>query len=122
MWGRVGRGHRRFATEDHDTAACGAVAVMPSHLTVRCQRQRLNFIRRGPEGSQIPLKELSFNSLSSNHGLPNGRSDWRSSPPAAKSAVFYRRSGTKSRHRTPRKAKLACSDFAVEAGSVNGDH
>src|SRR5262249_30090684 len=48
------------------------------------------------------------------NGFANGRSDWRSSPPAAKSARFYRRSGTKSRHRTPRKAKFACSEFAVD--------
>jgi hypothetical protein len=79
-------------TEDHDTAAFGAAAVMPSHLTVRCQRQRLSFIHRGPKCPQSRQKSLSFNDL-----LPNGRSDWRSSPPAAKSPRFYRRGGAKSR-------------------------
>ena len=93
---------------------------MPSHPTVRCQRQRLNFIRRGP-GVRNPVKRACFSTASFSE-LPTGRSDWRSSPPAAKSAVFYRRSGTKSRHRTPTKAKLVCSDFAVEAGTVSGDH
>src|SRR6266446_1420018 len=58
-----------FATEDHDTAACGAVAVMPSHPTVRCQRQRLNFIDRGPGARKSRQKSLSLNSLSFNDGF-----------------------------------------------------
>jgi hypothetical protein len=69
---------------------------MPLHPTFRCQRQRLNFIHRGPGGPQSRQKSLSFNSLSFDDGLSNGRSDWRSSPPAANSACFYRCSGTKS--------------------------
>jgi hypothetical protein len=52
-----------------------------------------------------PVKRACLSTTYFQHGLPNGRSDWRSSPPAAKSARFYRRSGTKSRHRMPRRAK-----------------
>ncbi|HKD28972.1 MAG TPA: hypothetical protein VKC66_24080, partial [Xanthobacteraceae bacterium] len=56
------RGPTFFATEDHDTAACGA-AVMPSHPTVRCQRQRLNFIHRGPWVPQLRQEKLVFQQL-----------------------------------------------------------
>jgi len=38
--------------------------------------------------------------------LPNGRSDWRSSPPAAKSSRFYRRGSVKSR---PYRGEIATS-------------
>src|ERR1700719_1340017 len=58
-----GRGPTFSVTEDHDTAAFGVAAVMPSHPTVRCQRQRLSFIHRGPECPAIPPKELVFQRL-----------------------------------------------------------
>ena len=61
--GGQGGGNDVFATEDHDTAACGAVAVMPSHPTVRCQRQRLNFIHRGPRVPQFRQKKPVFQQL-----------------------------------------------------------
>jgi len=53
----------------------------------------------------IASKELVFQQLIFQRRLPNGRSDWRSSPPAAKSARFYRCGSTKSR---PPAAKLQC--------------
>jgi hypothetical protein len=49
-------------TEDH-CATCGAAVVMPSHPTVRFQRQRLNFIRRGPGVSAISSKAPIFRQL-----------------------------------------------------------
>jgi hypothetical protein len=51
-----------FVTEDH-ARATGAAAVMPSHLTVRCQRQRLSFIHRGPECPENHKKQQAFNGL-----------------------------------------------------------
>ncbi len=39
--------------------------------------------------------------------LPNGRSDGRSSPPAAKSSRFYRRGGAKSRPAAAKSCKIA---------------
>src|ERR1700730_13634485 len=65
-----GRGPTFSVTEDHDTATFGVAAVMPSHPTVRCQRQRLSFIHRGRSVPQSRQKSLSFNDY-----LPNGRSD-----------------------------------------------
>jgi hypothetical protein len=67
-----GRGSTFSVTEDHDPATFGVAAVMPSHPTVRCQRQRLSFIHRGPGCPAIPPKELVFQRFICRTAVPTG--------------------------------------------------
>jgi hypothetical protein len=66
-------------TEDHVTAPKDGVAVMSSSLTircqmtVRCQRQRLSFIRRGAECLANPPKALVFQGLICKTAVPTGK-------------------------------------------------
>src|SRR5579883_273250 len=80
------RGGRALGfAEDHDAATA---VLHPIDLTLRSQRQRLSFFRRGAEPwSDVPNSAKKASTFSSLFGDPAGRSDWRSSPPAEKCAV-----------------------------------
>jgi hypothetical protein len=87
------------ATEDHDNRPhAGVAAVMPSQPIVRCQRQRLSFLRRGPGVSRTPVTRAGLSTLlydGESTGRPFRRDEAHRLPQKVRG--FYRRFGTESR-------------------------